>query len=171
VGFAAGGGENILDLDSPRGQGVGDQRAVASPGDGFRAHDHGRSCASQFDELGQAFSKRRGLHIVRIAAKAGVLPPGIDGILAGVPEPSEPWQMDVSDSALLQRWTELVLAELRIPQRLGYRANVHELLYAVSLKRFEKLLDGQRGMADGEDRQGFITVRRYARIADNSASL
>jgi len=68
--------------------------------------------------------------------------------------------VDVADSVLFQRWTELVLAELRIPERLRNRADVDELLYAVRLQRFEKLLDRQRGVANGEDRQGFMVVRR-----------
>ena len=171
VGFAAGGGEDVLDLDSARGQGVGDQRTVTSPGDRFRAHNHRRTGGGQSNELGQAVSKRGGLHVIGVAAKTRVLPTGIDGIFARVPEPSESGQMDIADSVLFQRWTELVLAELRIPERLRDRADVDELLYDVRLQRFEKLLDGQRGVADGEDRQGFPTARRYESIAVNSGSL
>jgi hypothetical protein len=79
--------------------------------------------------------------------------------------------MDVTDSVLLQRDVELVLAELRIPARLRDRPDIDKLLNAMSLQQVEKLLDGQRGVADGEDRQGFTTVRRYESIAESSASL
>ena len=73
-----------------------------------------------------------------------------------MPESAESGQMYVPDSVLLQRSGELILAELRIPARLRDRADVHELLNAVRLEHFEKLLDGERGVADGEDRQGYI---------------
>jgi hypothetical protein len=160
VGFAAGSTEDVLDVDSARGQAVGDQRTMASPGDRFRAHDHGPTSGGKLDELGQVFTKRGGLHIIRVAAKAGVLPAGIDGILSGVPEPSEPGQMEVPDPVPFQGSRKLILAELRIPARLRDRADIHELLNAMSLKHFEELLDGQRGVADGEDRQSFTIVRR-----------
>jgi len=85
VGLAAGGGQDMLDLDSARDQCIGDQRPVASPGHGFRAHDRRRTAGCKFQELGQIFSERRSLHVIRVAAKAGVFPAGVDGILAGVP--------------------------------------------------------------------------------------
>jgi hypothetical protein len=79
--------------------------------------------------------------------------------------------MRVPDSVLLQRSGQLILAELRIPARLRNRAYVDQLPYAVRIQRFEKLLDGQCRVADGKDRQGFTTARRYERIAESSASL
>jgi hypothetical protein len=65
----------------------------------------------------------------------------------------------------------LLLSELRIPARLGYRPDVNELLNTMCFEHFEELLDRQRRVADGEDRQGLITARRYERTADSSASL
>jgi hypothetical protein len=88
-----------------------------------------------------------------------------------VPESSESGHVDVPDPVLLQRNCELILAELGIPARLRDGANVHKLLDAVRLEPLEELLDGKRGVADGEDRQGFTTARAYARIDDSSASL
>ena len=151
VGLAATGGEDMLDFDSTRGQGVGDQRTMASPGDGFRAHDDGRGHGGRFDELGQTVTKCRGLHVVRVTAKARIFPPGIDGILAGMPEPAESGLMDVPDPMNFQGRRQLILSKLRIAARLGDGADVHELPNAVGFQRLEKLLDGQRGVADGED--------------------
>jgi hypothetical protein len=68
--------------------------------------------------------------------------------------------MGVPDSVCLQRDGELILAELRIPTRLRNRPDIDELLNAVRRQRFEKLLDGKRRVADGEDRQSFTAVRR-----------
>src|ERR1051326_2987401 len=107
------------------------------------------------DELDQTLAEGGGRHLVGVASKTGVLPAGIDGILAGVPEPAEPRQMLVSDSVLLQRNRELILAELRIPARFRDRADIDKLPDAVRLKRLQELLEGQRGVTDGEDRQGF----------------
>jgi hypothetical protein len=68
--------------------------------------------------------------------------------------------MDIPDCVSLERNGELILAELRIPERFGDRADVDKLLNAMRFKRLEKLLDGERGVADGEDGQGFTTARR-----------
>jgi hypothetical protein len=70
-----------------------------------------------------------------------------------------------------QRYRELILPELRVAARFRNRPDVNKLLNALSLQYFEELLDGQRGVTDGEYRQGFTAVRRYARIAESSASL
>jgi hypothetical protein len=68
--------------------------------------------------------------------------------------------MQVPDSVLLQRNSQLVLTELRISARLRDRTDVDELLNAVRLENFKELLDREGGVADGEDRQGFNTARR-----------
>ena len=77
-----------------------------------------------------------------------------------MPESAESRQMYVPDTVLFQGSGELILAELRIPARLRNRADIHELLNAVRVQHFEELLDGERGVADGEYRQGFTTARR-----------
>ncbi len=79
--------------------------------------------------------------------------------------------MYVPDSTLFQRDRELILAEMRMPARLRDRTDVDELLYAMRFKRFEKLLDGERGVADGVNGQGFTTARRYERIVESSVSV
>lgn len=171
VGFAAGGGQDVLDFDSTRGEGVGDQRPVTSPRDRFGAHDHGGTGGGDLDELAEVLGERGSLHVIRITAKAGVLPAGIEGILAGVPESSESGKVSIPDSALFQRRGELILAEMRMASRFRNRSNVYQLSNAVRGQHFEKFLDGQCGVADGEDLQGFSTARRYERIAESSASL
>jgi hypothetical protein len=79
--------------------------------------------------------------------------------------------MYVPDCVLLQKGRELILAELRIPERLGDRADVHQLPDTMRRKPLEKLLDGQSGVADGKNSQGFTSARRYERTAAKSASL
>ena len=79
-------------------------------------------------------------------------------------------QMPVGDSMSRECGRKLILTELRIMARPGNGAHVGELPDSVRLERFEELLDGKRRVADGENRQGFTTVRRYERIADNSES-
>ena len=100
--FPAGGAENVFDLDAACGQSVGDQRAVAPPGDGFRAHDHRGVRGGEIDEPGQILVEGRSLHVIRVAPKTGILPAGVDGILAGVPKSAESGQMLIPDSVLLQ---------------------------------------------------------------------
>ena len=84
---------------------------------------------------------------------------------------SESRQMPIFDPAAFERSRKLILAELRIAPRLRNGADVGQLRDPMRLKRFEELVDRLRRMADGENRQGFTTVRKYERIADNSASL
>jgi|GEM_PF-4517135 hypothetical protein len=79
--------------------------------------------------------------------------------------------MYVPDCVLLQRGRELILAELRIPARFWNGTDVHQLPDTMRRQPLEKLLDGQRGVADGKNGQGFTTARRYERIAAKSASL
>lgn len=169
--FPAGGAENVLDFDSARHQSIGDQRAVTPPGDCFRAHDHRRASGCEIDEPGQTLPEGARLHVIGIASKAGVLPAGIDGILPGVPEPAQTGQMHVLNSLLPERSPQFILPELRIPARFRNRADIDELPDAMHPQYFEEFLDRKRRVADGEDRQGFTTVRRYERIAPSSASL
>src|SRR5262249_27480603 len=109
----------------------------------------------------EVFSEGGGLHVVRIAAKTSVLPAGVDGILAGVPESSEPRQMQVPDAVLLQGNRELILSELRIAAGLRDRAHIDKLMNTVRFEHFEKFLDGKRGMADGEDHIACISVLSF----------
>ena len=169
--FAAGSAEDVFDLDSAGSQGVGDQGPVAPPGDCFRTHDRSRPWSRSFDQPCQALTKGCCLHVIRVAAEARIFPTGIDGILAGMAKPSEPRHMGIPDFVLKKRLGELLLPELRIPARLGYRPDVNEPPNTMSLEHFEELLDRERRVADGEDRQGFTTARRYERIAASSASL
>ena len=72
--------------------------------------------------------------------KARVLPAGIDRVLAGVPESSSPAMAYWIPCAPVKPPVDPV--QLRIPARLGDRADIHQLPNAVRLQHFEELSMG-----------------------------
>ena len=82
VFFGGSGGEDVADLPALEHHGVGDEGAVAAPGDGFGAHDGGGCCGGDLSEGGEAFGELRSGHIVGIAAEGCVAPAGVGGAFA-----------------------------------------------------------------------------------------
>src|SRR6185312_3347289 len=74
VATRGGGAGDLLGVDAADQERVGDERAVAAPGNGFGAHDGGAALAGEGDEVVEGLLEFRGLHVVGIAAKAGIAP-------------------------------------------------------------------------------------------------
>jgi hypothetical protein len=64
-------------------QRISDQRTMAAPRDCFRAHDRGCRLLIDRDQLGKCLSESFRLHVIGIAAKAGIAPAHVDGIVVG----------------------------------------------------------------------------------------
>ncbi len=133
--------EDVADFPVFEHHRVGDERAVAAPGDGFGAHDGGRSCACYFGEGGEAFGKLRGGHVVGIAAEGCVAPAGVDGVFAGVAAAAEGFQMRVIDVGGAERGCQCVGIELRNVARFGNGADVDEMMHMVRVQQFDELFD------------------------------
>ena len=87
--FSARGAEDVLDLDAPRGQSVGDQRPVASPGDCLRAHDHHLLFVREIQQAAQARGKIISLHVVGVSPEGCIPPRRILGIGPGMAETTQ----------------------------------------------------------------------------------
>lgn len=61
-------------------EGVGKQRAMTSPGNRLGAHNSRPLGFGHFHQPTQALSKFGSLHVVGIAAEAGIAPTDIDGV-------------------------------------------------------------------------------------------
>ena len=57
---------NVFGRNSSRGQGIGDERAMAAPGYRFRAHYRGPLFPSQFDEMIESRVELVRLHVVGV---------------------------------------------------------------------------------------------------------
>lgn len=111
--FAGGGsGEDVADMPAFEHHGVGDEGAVAAPGNGFSAHDCSWGGACDLREGGQAFCELWRGHVVGIATKGCVAPAGVDGVFAGVAAAAEGFQLRVMNLGGVERGRQCVGVEL-----------------------------------------------------------
>ncbi len=96
------------------GERVSDERAMATPGNGFSAHDGAEFCVSQFFEAREGRGEFGGLHVISETAETGIVPAGVDGIGAGVAKAAEFGEMRVGNVRAANGSSESVAIELRI---------------------------------------------------------
>lgn len=70
--------KDVHNLHAPRHQCIGDQLAVTPPRNGFCAHERHRVATGIGKDLLKRGGKRRGLHVVRVAAKRFAAPAGME---------------------------------------------------------------------------------------------
>ena len=114
--------DDFLGADAMDDQRVGDQRAMAAPWNGLRAHEHDSLPRGLFDEGGQTLREFRSLHVVGEPAEGSIAPAHIHGPRMRVTEPSQAGEMLIADSNALQRARERVAVELRVVTRAGHGA-------------------------------------------------
>ena len=78
VGVPASCADDVLGWNSSGDQRIGNQRAMAAPGNSFRAHQRDPLFFRKLDEVFQTLPKFWRLHVVGIAAERGVFPTRID---------------------------------------------------------------------------------------------
>lgn len=144
-----GGGEDVADLPAFEHHGVGDEGAMATPGDGFCAHDGGWGGRGDLREFGEAFGELRGGHVIGVTAERRVAPAGVDGIFAAVTAAAEGFQMRVSDAGCVERGCQFFGVELGDVAGFGDGADVHEMADAVGVEEGDELFNGVGGVADG----------------------
>ena len=144
--------DDLTNADALCREGVGDERAVATPWNGLCAHERDLLAACEGDAPVQASPERLGLHVVGISAEARVPPPGVYRILPRMPQPAKVGQMNVPDVAFMKYSRKIFSVELRISPGLGNGAHVRDLLHSVSREQVEELLDGVSRVADRENR-------------------
>jgi len=94
------------------------------------------------------------LHVVGVAAEAGVAPAGIDGIGARFAQAAKGGDVKVFDLVKREKLRKIFDIEMRHAAGAGHGADVDEDLDVVLAQDGEEFVDGARGMAEGvEDRR------------------
>ena len=124
--FGSARADDFENANAAHDEGVGDQRAMAAPGNGFGAHQRGGSFRGEFDGALKPGFKFRRLHVIGIAAKAGVAPAEIDGVRAGVAQAAQAFQMAIADACGVQARGQRIGIELRIVAGFRDGANVDD---------------------------------------------
>ena len=138
-------------ISSATDQVVGDERAVAAPGQRFRAHDDCGARLSELLEPGDPGPERFGLHVIGVPAKAGIAPTGVSGIRQWGTASSQRRQRLILDSNGRQALLERLGVEMRMSSRKGESPHVYENLDLMGLQEFRKCLDRVGRMADGPE--------------------
>jgi len=124
---------------------------MAPPRHRFGAHDGHASLAAHLNERLERSCKLVGLHIVRVAAKAFVPPPGIARSPAGVPQATQRWTMSIFQMHGGQTTGQRGVVKLWIVMRTRDGANVHEAPYAIGLQQPDEALYRQGGVTNSEN--------------------
>ena len=88
----------MQDFEAPGDQGIGDEPAVAAPGDGLGAEDGRGRLSGAADQPLQGCGEHGGLHVVGVAAEGLDPPGGVGGVGAGGAAASEVRLVDVLDA-------------------------------------------------------------------------
>ena len=143
--------EDVADFDPPGFEGVGDQAAVAAPGDRFSAEDGDRPGAAQGDEPFQGRGELGALHVVGVAAEGFHPPGGVRRVGPGGAPAAKARLVHVFDAGPGERCRQGVAGKLWKTPGAGVAADVHQQLDAVFGQQRQELADGARGVADRQD--------------------
>jgi hypothetical protein len=128
---------------------VSDEAAVALPGEGFGAHDHGaglRGDFLQFDVRGAEFVHE---HVVGIRGEGGDAPRRVWRVSGALVAPAaERAEVSVLDVVRCERGGEGVLVELRVAARARQEADVGDVLNFIFVEEREEVVDRAVRVAD-----------------------
>jgi hypothetical protein len=142
---------DVFDGDFAGDERVGNQRAMAAPGNRFRAHDGATLPSRELDEFRERRIEFRSLHVIRVSTKAIVPPSRIDGTFFRVTQAAELFSVNVSNMSLTQRILERIGIELRITPRTRDRSDINNALHAVRVEQSEELIERPGGVADRQN--------------------
>jgi len=114
VWLAFPGSDDVFDANAPNEKCIADQRSVAAPGDRFGTHQRAALAGRQLRDLFDILGELRRLHVIRIAAKRKIVPPGVAGIGACVAQSTETRKMCIADRKRAQRFRERLAVELGV---------------------------------------------------------
>ena len=121
----------LFDLHAVHQQRISDERAVAAPGYGLRAHERQLLVRRGSHDLLEAGGESGALHVVGVAAKREIAPAGVRGIRSRFTQPAERRHVRIADTRRLQRVGQRVAVELRVVTRARHGAHVDQPLHAV----------------------------------------
>lgn len=137
--------------EAPNDKGVGDQGTMTAPWNSLGTHDCGSRLPRHHDKGIQRLLELRTLYVIRITAKAGVVPPRIDRVTASMTESAQLRHMRVSNPHFLQRARQIIAIELRIMPGARDRTHIGQALYVVGLQESEKLFNTPRRMSHRQE--------------------
>ncbi len=152
MAFAAGAAHDVLDVIAAHQQGVGDEGAMAAPGERLGAHERDWSWTlrGQGQQLLQAGLKLGGLHIVGKAAERLVAPALVGRIGAGVAQAAQAGQVSIVDAGGLQAVGQGFTVELRVTPGAGDGAHIHHPRDAVHVQQVDEFIQRPRRVTDGQ---------------------
>ena len=106
---------------------------MATPPEGFGAHDRTPTCLSNFEQLRNAAAKVFSLHVIGVSTKRFIAPREVLRIRARPTPATELRHMNVINFGFRQRTLQPILVELRVTPRPGKAAHICERL---NTKRF-----------------------------------
>lgn len=105
---------NVKDRNSARDDCVGDQRAMAAPGNCLGAHDSGRLEIAHRQKVIERFLKLARLHVVSVSAEAGVSPKSVPRVASSATAATERGKMRVPVAGVDEYALEIGAGEVRV---------------------------------------------------------
>ena len=84
------------------------------------------------------------------------MPTSVEGIGAGVAQPTQPFQVPVADAAVAEEFAHRIAVKLGVMPGTGDGPHVHQTLDAVRPQQRDKFAEAARGMPHGVDCQPSI---------------
>ena len=120
--------DDVLRANAAHEEGISDERTMATPRDGFRAHDRASFLFGESDQSLKPVLKFRSLHIVGEASERSVVPTEVHRIAPRMAQAAQLAQMDVANSPSAQLRGKCLPIELRIVARTRNGAHVNDAL-------------------------------------------
>src|ERR1700730_1105868 len=139
---------DVLNPNAATQEGVGDERAVASPWHRLGAHQSATFRCGEFDGAIETRLKLRRLHVIREPSETRIAPAQVGRIGPTATEPTEDFEMCVTDAGRAQRRRKGFARELRI----------------VAGRRDRTALEDPLDMVQPE--QAYEPVQRSCRVSD-----
>jgi hypothetical protein len=124
---------------------------MAAPGDGLRAHQHDLLALRALDNLFQALSEWRRLHVIGIPPEVPISPARVLGVPSGVAQPSQPGHVAIVNSRAAKSRRQRAAIELRVVPRARDRAHVDQALHSVGRQQTDELSNRSGRMPDRQD--------------------
>ena len=151
--------EDMVDGNSLRNHCIGDQRAMAAPGNGFGAHDCGRLEGRECEKIVERISELPGFHVVGVRAEAGISPLRVVRIAPAATTAAERYNVRVSAAGVDDRPFQTRLREVWVPRRCWKGAHIDEMCRAFSGEQSEELVERSGRVTDREKLSGVHAPR------------
>jgi len=113
---------------------------MTAPGNGFGAHNCDSLRFRKIYQIVQILPELRRLHIIGEATEAGVMPSGVNGITARMPEATQTGHVTVMKAGGMQSRRQFASVELRIVPRTWDRAYIDQSLHPVRFQKLDEFL-------------------------------